>query len=101
MLDLLVNGNLDCHKYGLNVLNVPKFTANLYCIYLSIHQIYTCGKLGDTQHNSLHFLIHVLFSTFMHHRMHHTNYVVKHSYQCVGSGSVPVSVCATRSKTGM
>ena len=49
------------HAYsrGFSVLSVPKFTANLYCICLSIQQIYTsadavqiCGKFWVTQYLS-------------------------------------------------
>ena len=44
------------HPVRPNILSVPKFTANLYCICLSVPQIYTqadvaqiCGKFWDTQ----------------------------------------------------
>ena len=42
---------------SLSLLSVPKFTNNMYCICLSIPQIYTkadavqiCGKFRDTQY---------------------------------------------------
>ena len=43
---------------GYMLLSVPKFTAYLYCICLSIPEIYTiavqiCGKFWDTQYGGL------------------------------------------------
>ena len=49
------------------VLSVPKFSANMYCICLSIPQIYTsadavqiCGKLWDTQYIAVVFCVLIL-----------------------------------------
>ena len=51
-----VRETIDLVKHTL-ILSVPKFTANLYCICLSVPQIYTeadavqiCGEFWDTQY---------------------------------------------------
>ena len=55
-LNVYIVKNYEIRKVFLDILSVQKFTANLYCIYLSIDLRYTkadevqiCGKYQDNQ----------------------------------------------------